>query len=451
MKKRVLACILACLMFLSVPALAATVTSSSQASKTASYVKKSSFSYGSDEFLLVGLVKSGNSLTSAQKQSYQNSVKSELKSTGGTLSSQKNTVYARTVLGLTATGADASSFNGYDVTKALKDVAATAKQGINGCIWALIALDSGEYAAGPDIRKQYVDKILEKEISGGGFAISGSNADPDVTAMALVALSRYQSRSDVAAVIKRGLSKLSSLQQSDGTYKSYGTVNAESTAQVIVALCALNVSLSDSRFVKNGKSALDGLLKFSLSSGAFAHTVGGEANALATEQGLLALAAANKKTNIYRFASVTFSDMTNHEAREASQELSRIGVLNGFPDGTFQPNKTLTRAEFATMIVRILGLSQKKITKFKDVPSNAWYAGYVGAAYSAGIIKGCSDTTFQPEGTITVVEAKIMLARAAKRLGVSQKEPAWTASSPKITRGQAAIELYALADDAGKL
>lgn len=449
MKTRILACILACVMLISVSTSAVSV--SQAASKTASYLKKTDYTYSTDEFVIAGLTRLKMPLSSSQKKAYAQSVKSALKASNGVLDARMNTVYARVVIGLTATGYDAAHFEGYDLTAPLKDTAKTAKQGLNGAIWALIALDSGEYAAGIGVRDTYVDKILEKEVGGGGFDLAGKKADPDVTAMALTALSRYTYRSDVSAAVKRGISKLSSMQLSDGGYMSYGVENPESAAQVIIAMQTLGISLSDSRFVKQKHTVQDGMMMFVGKDGSFAHTDGGDANAFASEQALLAMAALSCGGNVYAFVSPAFSDMANHEAREAAAVLSKKGVLTGFGDGTFHPNETMTRAQFAAVVVRALNLKEKKVSCFKDIASSAWYAGYVGAAYEAGIIQGRTANTFDPEGTITVVEAKIMLARAAKVLKVKRTAPAWTANSPKILRYQIAEEVYGLMGEAGKL
>ena len=79
----------------------------------------------------------------------------------------------------------------------------------------------------------------------------------------------------------------------------------------------------------------------------------------------------------------------------------------------------MTRAEFATIIVRGLGLAEKPVTVFTDVNAGAWYAGFVGTAYSYGIVTGTSATTFNPTGTLTRQEAAVIVAGAAKLCGIS--------------------------------
>ena len=78
----------------------------------------------------------------------------------------------------------------------------------------------------------------------------------------------------------------------------------------------------------------------------------------------------------------------------------------------------MTRAQYATIIVKALGLTPKASGKFKDVPSDKWYAPYIGTANAYGIVNGVSDTEFNPEGTITRQEAALMTVRAAKLCGL---------------------------------
>lgn len=195
------------------------------------------------------------------------------------------------------------------------------KQGINGWIWGLIALDSMDYAV-PDgaynSRSDIIREILSRELTGGGFALIGTVADPDITAMAIQALAPYYNselkydylrKSDGAAlnttvrgVVDRALDRLSALQTADGDFISWGTRNVESTCQVAVALCSLGIfPLSDERFIKNGKTLLDGIMKYRMSDGGFVHSFKydpenptskpDKSNSMAGEQVLYTLAA----------------------------------------------------------------------------------------------------------------------------------------------------------------
>ena len=99
----------------------------------------------------------------------------------------------------------------------------------------------------------------------------------------------------MAEAIEKGLSILSEQQNENGGYTTYQVESSESISQTIVALTELGISLDDSRFVKNGKSLLDALLRFQQEDGGFSHLLDGETDLLATEQAFYALVAANRK------------------------------------------------------------------------------------------------------------------------------------------------------------
>src|SRR5699024_10074836 len=98
--------------------------------------------------------------------------------------------------------------------------------------------------------------------------------DPDITGMAVQALVAYYNdeHPEVKAAVDKALACLSEIQRDDGGFASWGTVNAESCAQVIVALTALGINPdSDPRFIKNDCSVLDALLAFAVDGGGFKH------------------------------------------------------------------------------------------------------------------------------------------------------------------------------------
>ena len=189
--------------------------------------------YG-DEWTVFALCTAGAPLPEGYVSGYTQSVQDTLRQTGGVLSSTKATDYAKAVLALTAAGYNASSFGGYDLTAPLKDLSFARKQGINGIIYSLLALDYAK--ASFDRRDEYVSAILELQLSDGGWALTGSNGDADMTAMAMQALSRYLARSSVRKAVQAGLAFLQAKQNPDGGFSSYGAANPESAAQVLLAL-----------------------------------------------------------------------------------------------------------------------------------------------------------------------------------------------------------------------
>lgn len=247
--------------------------------------------YG-DEWLVLDLARGGVATPPAY-ETYYAQVEACVREKNGVLSDRYYTEYARVALAVTAIGRDAANVAGYDLVAPLTDVDKVASQGVNGVIYALLALDSGSYEA--DVRAQYVEKILAAQLPDGGFTyMEGDPADPDLTAIALQALAPYRADAQVAAAVDRALNCLSAMQQADGGFVSWGASSAESTAQAILALCTLGVDLQDSRFVKDGHSLLDNLMTFQLANGGFCHTADSGYNAMTTEQALRALVAVQR-------------------------------------------------------------------------------------------------------------------------------------------------------------
>ena len=235
----------------------------------------------------------------------------------GALDKTKSTENSRLILALSAIGKDATSVGDWNLIKPFEDFNWIKKQGLNGPVYALLALDSHNYQTeDTTIRQQCIDYILGKTLSatGGGWALSGKNADPDMTAMTLQALAPYKNQSAVAEAAEAAFAKLSEIQGDNGGYTSWGSVNSESCAQVVVACASWGINPdTDARFVKNGKSVVDALLAHYLEDEArFQHIIGDGANGMATDQGSYALVAydrlVNGKTSLYDYSDVIFDE-----------------------------------------------------------------------------------------------------------------------------------------------
>lgn len=122
------------------------------------------------------------------------------------------------------------------------------------------------------------------------------------------------------------------------------------------------------------------------------------------------------------FSTVSFAvaapkDVADDAACKAAVErLISLGIVKGYEDDTYRPEIVVTRAEFATLVVKALGLDSAAafsigLTLFSDVPSDAWYAGYVNVAASQGLLKGYQDGTFRPMNVVTYPEALTILVR----------------------------------------
>ncbi|WP_028547271.1 S-layer homology domain-containing protein, partial [Paenibacillus sp. UNC451MF] len=119
-------------------------------------------------------------------------------------------------------------------------------------------------------------------------------------------------------------------------------------------------------------------------------------------------------------SSKSFNDMKEHWAQKEVELLASKWLIQGSSLTTFEPNRSITRAEFASILVRALGLDEQLSgAAFSDVKADAWYAGSVGAAVSAGLVQGYETGQFQPEATITREQMAVMIERAAKFAGMS--------------------------------
>ena len=262
------------------------------------------------EWMVIGLARSGRPVPAGY---YDNVVKfvRENADKNERLDRNKVTENARVILALTAIGKDVTNVDGHNLLKGLDNMAYVQTQGINGPIFTLIALDSHNYPTMGDVtREKLIQVILDAQLTDGGWALSGNDADPDMTAMAIQSLAPYYKTNEtVKAAVDKALEALSALQRNDGGFDSWGTVNSEFCAQVIVALTALGIDpTADSRFVKNGHTVLDALAGFYVTGGGFRHTAGGDLDGMATEQGYYALAAyyrfVNAQTRLYDMTDV---------------------------------------------------------------------------------------------------------------------------------------------------
>lgn len=154
---------------------------------------------------------------------------------------------------------------------------------------------------------------------------------------------------------------------------------------------------------------------------------------------------------------VEFSDVEgNHFASDAIKELSSKGIIAGYGNGTFGPNKTVTRAEFAIMLKRALGLSGSSdySSKFTDFNQNAWYAVELSVALYHGVTKGFTDKTFRPNDLIPREQAAVMISNILRNAGISNDGTApdfkdsediiaWAAEDVKLAVEQGIIKGYA--------
>lgn len=223
--------------------------------------------------------------------------------TDGCLDRAKATTYHRIALTVLALGGDPQRFGTKSDGTPIDLIAegtydfhgrSLGDQGLNGWVYALLVLDASRAAVPENAkfsREDMLQAILGAQEEDGGFGLQRGSSDADMTAMALQALAPY--RADYGAEIERAVSYLSEAMNENCRFTSYGTESAETSAQVITALCFLGIDPeNDTRFRRGEKSVTDGLADFRLPDGTYAHALDGNAgDYLATAQSLLALVA----------------------------------------------------------------------------------------------------------------------------------------------------------------
>ncbi len=324
------------------------------------------------EWTVLSLARSGIKVPKKYYEDYYKRVEKTVKDSKGILHRMKFTEYSRVILALTAINKDVTDVGGYNLLSYLSNFDNVKKQGINGPIFALIAFDAGNYdipidkkASVQTTRQGIIDFILDKEIhkgtsKAGGWALSGTDPDPDITFMAIQSLANYRDQKEVKEAVDRALKIMSKKQLSTGGYNSWGTENCESTAQAIVALTALGIDIdTDSRFIKTDKKGnkntlMDGMMQFYCKGGGFAHVnegydggggSGTGLNAMATDQGMYALDAyyryINGKNKLYNMtdASQTLAIGNNPDLEKKPNNDNNNGNNGNNNQNTNQGNR----------------------------------------------------------------------------------------------------------------
>jgi len=357
------------------------------------------------------------------------------------------TDFIRVNLALHAVGLDASNYQGRNIMSPFMHFVPTGERhAINRTIladiYALIALQGSGY------EDLFLEHILDVQRADGTWSLNPAQPtsafDIDITAMALQALAPHYRKSDARAV--------EAVETAIGWLMAQDFDNPESTAQMIIALTALGTAYADEALFY-----VQRLLQwFDPASGGFRRpTPADPVNALSTVQAANALVAywrfvndmsplftmdgdfiempqrppghndtglPSRHEDVARVEIIhpgrTFQDIQNHASQLAMEALASRGIINGRSETRFEPEATMTRAEFAAIITRGLGLPERPTDVFNDVPQTAWFYTAVGTAFYYEIINGVSPTRFNPSGTLTRQEAAVMITRAARLCGL---------------------------------
>lgn len=308
------------------------------------------------EWKVIGLSRASQ-ISDTFKEGYFKNAYEYVKAIGSSkLHNAKSTDNSRMILALTSLGYDVTDIAGYNLLEPLGDFDYDVKQGVNGAIWALIALDSNDYKV-PSLsddemaalKDKLINFILDNQMSSGGFTLNGDEDDVDITAMAVQALAKYYNESEaVEDAVDGALRYFEMVQNSDGSFGNYAATNCESTAQVVIALSVMGINpRTETRFIKNGVSVMSALDSLYLSDGNFCHLKGGDANEMATEQAYLALVAYKRlvenSTSIYDMSDVT--KISNPVIKDDDKKDDNKSDDNKSDDNKKDDNKTDNKSD----------------------------------------------------------------------------------------------------------
>jgi len=369
-------------------------------------------SYG-DEWFIIALARGGYKVPVNYYDTYYANLVKEVREREGELHSRKYTEYSRVIIALSAIGKDARNVGGYNLVEKLYDFKNVSWQGINGPIFALIALDTWQYEipeTAKNSRDEMVTYLLDNQLDNGGFALAGTAMDPDITAMAIQALSAYREREHIEQAIDHAISALRAVQLG----------SSESISQFIAALTSVSIESVQNEQLSD---TVDDLLQYyDTKGGGFKHLLGEKgSNAMATEQAAFAIAAYERmlagQTSLYDMTDTKpmagqYSDVSQHWGVEAIKEASELALMKGYPDGTFRPEVQLTRVQAASLVARVLKLQHKEAAPYSDISKyNEEAQGDIAALYEARIIQ-LNGGSFYPDHKLTRAELALMLARS---------------------------------------
>ena len=351
---------------------------------------------------VIGLKRSGLYVPESYINLFYSNVIAYCESKDWQITRAKYSDYSKLILALTAIGVDARDVMGHNLLAYLSDYENVSRQGNNGTIWALIALNSNpayEIPEDPSAVQQNSEELLVKKVVGmqcqdGGWTMMGTTGDSDMTGMAMQALASYYNKDgyeDVTAAIDKGLAWIEKNQLSSGGFGTMNTETSESVAQIITALCGVGIDCGeDARFIKNGKWPMTGLFQYYMPEGGFMHVAadagnngggaGGIIDGMATEQGLYATVAYRRfldgETFLYDMSDVAISAGT----KPVVSPTIDTGSNSGGNSSSTTAKKTETKPAASKVKVIKVGLNYSTIylTKGKSKtlkatvsPSNA--------------------------------------------------------------------------------
>ncbi len=386
------------------------------------------------EWAVIQLARSGN-MTETFKNKYLKNLNDNLASDDGLLSTNKATDYERVILALSALGYDASNYEGYDLVSPLADYDFTVKQGLNGAIYGLLALDTCKYEIPTcaedktqNSREKLLEYVLSKQLEDGGWTFGGSNYDVDMTAMTLQALAPYYSTNDkVKSAVDKAVDLLANVQCKDGGYISWDNENPCSATQVLCALSMLNIdALKDTRFITDdGDTILSYLMNFSIVDNdnvSFKFQLNSNIDGMTTEQIGYSLTAYNRflnnKKSLYDYSDVvkstedttTSADITtttedtttSADITTTTEDTTTSADITTTTEDTTTSNDVTTTTEDTTTSVDITTTTEDTTTS-ADITTTT-----KDTTTSADITTTTEDTTTSNDVTTTTKEPSVI-------------------------------------------
>lgn len=239
------------------------------------------------EWVVFTQLRAGKNLTDAEKEAYYASASDRVKKWSA---AQKPTDIERVALAMSILGYDITDIEGVNLAEMIYNHP-NLQSGSNELAYALLALDARNTEVPKDARftrETMVSELLSFQNKDGGFALNkeASGSSVDMTAMVLQALAPYTGDKKVEEAVNKAVYYLKSKQNSD-----HGYVNAESDAQVLLALTSLGIDPLDENngFCNSYSNLITSLMKYHIDGQGFVHTIGGNVNAMASIQAAQAL------------------------------------------------------------------------------------------------------------------------------------------------------------------
>lgn len=218
---------------------------------------------------------------------------------------RRTTDYERTIMAITAAGGDPTNIAGKDLVSDLCNIDWDSEYDILPEVFALIAIDCGEFQLVQDSKLSkdaIIESIIEKKDKNiGGWGVTDV-INPDVTAMVIAGLSKYyENDKEVKNTIDNAIIALSKTLNENGEFISDSeqtSSSSESISQTIIALCSMGIDpIGSKEFIRNDKNLIDLLLEFKTKDGGFSHQKNGDMDKMATEQAFLAMLSYKKFIN----------------------------------------------------------------------------------------------------------------------------------------------------------